>query len=111
MLPKAKNDVQWSGYWKASAAVLLAVILVQLGYDALRWSKLRKVADQTAVQAIDQYKHWFGENTRVTEQNIKSQFESQLRMSQLGDTQALSFVESGRANIDAEQIVAQQSQL
>ena len=109
VLPKAKNaDVQWSGYWKASAAVLLAVILVQLGYDALRWSKLRKVADQTALQAIDQYKHWFGENTRVTEQNIKSQFESQLRMSQLGDTQALSLLSRVGPILMQKQIVAQQ---
>ena len=81
---------------------------MQLGYDALRWSKLRKVADQTAVQAIDQYKHWFGENTRVTEKNIKSQFESQLRMSQLGDTQALSLLSRVGPILMQKQIVAQQ---
>ncbi|ENW05392.1 type II secretion system protein GspL [Acinetobacter beijerinckii] len=109
VLPKSKNaDVKWSGYWKASAFVLLAVIFVQLGYDALRWSKLKNVADQTAVQAVDQYKHWFGENSRVTEQNIKSQFESQLRMSQLGDTQALSLLSRVGPILMQKQIVAQQ---
>jgi general secretion pathway protein L len=109
VLPKSKNaEVQWSGYWKASALVLFAVILVQLGYDALRWSKLKKVADQTAVQAVDQYKYWFGENSRVTEQNIKSQFESQLRMSQLGDTQALSLLSRVGPILMQKQIIAQQ---
>ncbi|ENX43245.1 type II secretion system protein GspL [Acinetobacter sp. NIPH 2100] len=109
VLPKSKNaEVQWSGYWKAAAAVLLAVIIVQLGYDALRWSKLKSVADQTASQAIEQYKYWFGENSRVTEQNIKSQFESQLRMSQLGDTQALSLLSRVGPILMQKQIVAQQ---
>jgi len=109
VLPKSKNaEVQWSGYWKASALVLFAMILVQLGYDALRWSKLKKVADQTAVQAVDQYKYWFGENSRVTEQNIKSQFESQLRMSQLGDTQALSLLSRVGPILMQKQIIAQQ---
>ncbi|EKU58921.1 putative type II secretion system protein L [Acinetobacter sp. WC-323] len=109
VLPKSKHaETQWSGYWKAAAAVLLAVIVVQLGYDALRWSKLKKVADQTAAQAIDQYKYWFGENIRVTEQNIKSQFESQLRMSQLGDTQALSLLSRVGPILMQKQIVAQQ---
>ena len=109
VLPKSKNaEVQWSGYWKASALVLVAVIFVQLGYDALRWSKLKKVADQTSAQAIDQYKLWFGENSRVTEQNIKSQFESQLRMSQLGDTQALSLLSRVGPILMQKQIIAQQ---
>ena len=109
VLPKSKNaEVQWSGYWKASALILFAVILVQLGYDALRWSTLKKVADQTAVQAVDQYKYWFGENSRVTEQNIKSQFESQLRMNQLGDTQALSLLSRIGPILMQKQIIAQQ---
>ncbi|KXO78287.1 general secretion pathway protein GspL [Acinetobacter venetianus] len=109
VLPKAKNaDVQWSGYWKAAAIVFIAVIFVQLTYDGLRWAKLKKVADQTAAQAIDQYKYWFGENSRVTEQNIKSQFESQLRMSQLGDTQALSLLSRVGPILMQKQILAQQ---
>ena len=109
VLPKAKNaETQWSGYWKAAAVVLVAVIFVQLSYDALRWAKLKKVADQTAVQAIDQYKSWFGENSRVTEQNIKSQFESQLRMSKLGDTVALSLLSRVGPILMQKQIMAQQ---
>jgi general secretion pathway protein L len=109
VLPKAKNaETQWSGYWKAAAVVLVAVIFVQLAYDALRWAKLKKVADQTAVQAIDQYKSWFGENSRVTEQNIKSQFESQLRMSKLGDTAALSLLSRVGPILMQKQIMAQQ---
>jgi len=109
VLPKAKNaETQWSGYWKAAAVVLVAVIFVQLAYDALRWAKLKKVADQTAVQAIDQYKSWFGENSRVTEQNIKSQFESQLRMSKLGDTVALSLLSRVGPILMQKQIMAQQ---
>lgn len=90
----------------------IAFALVDLGlpdgYDALRWSKLKKVADQTSAQAIDQYKFWFGENSRVTEQNIKSQFESQLRMSQLGDTQALSLLSRVGPILMQKQIIAQQ---
>ncbi|RLZ08103.1 general secretion pathway protein GspL [Acinetobacter sp. 2JN-4] len=109
VFPKARNtDIQWSGYWKAAAVVFMAVIIVQLGYDALRWSKLKKVADQTALQAVDQYKYWFGENSRVTEQNIKSQFESQLRMSRLGDAQALSLLSRVGPILMQNQIVAQQ---
>ena len=84
------------------------MIIVQLSYDALRWSKLKKVADQTASQAIEQYKAWFGENIRVTEQNLKSSFEAQLRMSQLGDTQALSLLSRVGPILMQKQIVAQQ---
>ncbi len=109
VLPKSKNaEPQWSGYWKAAAAVLLAIIVVQLGYDALRWSKLKKVADQTATQAIGQYKAWFGESGRITEQNLKNSFEGQLRMSKLGDTQALSLLSRVGPILMQKQIVAQQ---
>lgn len=109
VLPKSKNaEPQWSGYWKVAAAVLLAIIVVQLGYDALRWSKLKKVADQTATQAIGQYKAWFGESGRITEQNLKNSFEGQLRMSKLGDTQALSLLSRVGPILMQKQIVAQQ---
>ncbi|WPO68642.1 type II secretion system protein GspL [Acinetobacter haemolyticus] len=109
VLPKAKNsNVKWSGYWKAAAIVFMAVIVVQLSYDVLRWSKLKRVADQTALQAVDQYKSWFGENSRVTEQNIKSQFESQLRMSKQGDAQALSLLSRVGPILMQNRIVAQQ---
>ena len=108
VLPKAKNESKVSGYWKACVAVFIAVLIVQLSYDALRWYKLKKLATQTATQAVDQYKYWFGANSRVTEQNIKSMFESQLRMSQSGDTTALNLLSRVGPILMQRQIVAQQ---
>ncbi|MBJ9984536.1 general secretion pathway protein GspL [Acinetobacter sp. S40] len=108
ILPKAKNETKVSGYWKACIAVLIAVLIVQFSYDALRWYKLKKLANQTATQAVDQYKYWFGANSRVTEQNVKSMFESQLRMSQSGDTTALSLLSRVGPILMQRQIVAQQ---
>ncbi|MCU4380334.1 general secretion pathway protein GspL [Acinetobacter ursingii] len=108
VLPKAKNESKVSGYWKAFVAVFIAVLIVQLSYDALRWYKLKKLANQTATQAVDQYKYWFGANSRVTEQNIKSMFESQLRMSQSGDTTALNLLSRVGPILMQRQIVAQQ---
>ena len=107
VLPKAKeSSATVSGYWKACAVLCLALILVQLSFDALRWIKLRKVADQTAFIAIDQYKSWFGESSRVTEQNIKSQFESNLRLSQSANTQALQLLSRVGPILMQHQIVA-----
>ena len=108
VLPKAKNESKVSGYWKACVAVFIAVLIVQLSYDALRWYKLKKLANQTATQTVDQYKYWFGANSRVTEQNIKSMFESQLRMSQSGDTTALNLLSRVGPILMQRQIVAQQ---
>ncbi|MCU4349812.1 type II secretion system protein GspL [Acinetobacter ursingii] len=108
VLPKAKNESKVSGYWKACVAVFIAVLIVQLSYDALRLYKLKKLANQTAIQAVDQYKYWFGANSRVTEQNIKSMFESQLRMSQSGDTTALNLLSRVGPILMQRQIVAQQ---
>jgi general secretion pathway protein L len=106
MLPKSKQDTGVSGYWKACAAVFLGILIVQFSYDALRWSKLKKVADQTAVQAIEQYQSWFGANSRITEQNIQSQFESQVRMSKNADTQALQLLSRVGPVLMQNQIVA-----
>ena len=106
LLPKAKQDTGVSGYWKACAAVFLGILIVQFSYDALRWSKLKKVADQTAVQAIEQYQYWFGANSRITEQNIQSQFESQVRMSKNADTQALQLLSRVGPVLMQNQIVA-----
>ncbi|WP_130802789.1 type II secretion system protein GspL [Acinetobacter ihumii] len=108
VLPKSKNETQVSGYWKACVAVLLAIFIVQFSYDALRWIKLKKLANQTAVQAVDQYKYWFGANSRVTEQNLKSMFESQLRMSQNGDITVLNLLSRVGPILMQRQIVAQQ---
>lgn len=65
-----------------------------------------KVANQTAVQAIDQFKYWFGQNYPVTEQNIKSQFEYQLKQSQTADTQALQLLSRVGPVLMQNQIVA-----
>lgn len=92
VLPKAKNQQGVSGYWKACAAVLLGLLVVQFSYDAVRWHQNKKVANAMAVQAVDQFKYWFGQSYPVTEQTLKSQFEAQLRQSQTGSTQALSLL-------------------
>lgn len=59
------------------------------------------------MQAIDQFKYWFGQNYPVTEQNIKSQFEAQLRQSQTADTQALQLISRVGPVLMQNQIVAQ----
>ncbi|CAM4256879.1 type II secretion system protein GspL [Acinetobacter pragensis] len=92
VLPKAKNQQGISGYWKACASVLLGLLVVQFSYDAVRWHQNKKVANAMAVQAVDQFKYWFGQSYPVTEQTLKSQFEAQLRQSQTGSTQALSLI-------------------
>ena len=107
VLPKAKSqDNAVSGYWKACAALCIALIMVQLVFDLNRWMKLKKVADETAIVAVDQYKSWFGANSRVTEQNLKSMFESHLRMSQSADTQALQLISRIGPILMQQQIVA-----
>lgn len=106
ILPKAKNSQAMSGYWKACAAVLVAAIVVQFGYDATCWYKYKKVADQTALQAIDQYKYWFGQSSRVTEQNLKSQFESHVRLNKSANTQALQLLSRIGPVLMQNQIVA-----
>ncbi|MGR2824367.1 general secretion pathway protein GspL [Acinetobacter sp. 1124_18A] len=109
VLPKTKGQEQAvSGYWKACAAVVLAIIVVQFSYDLLRWVKLKSVANQTSEQTIEQYKYWFGSSSRVNEQNIKSQFESHLRMSKQGDTQVLSLLSRVGPILMQRQILAQQ---
>ena len=89
VLPKLKSDSKLSGYWKACAAVFLAILVVQFGYDASRWYKNKKVADETAIQAVSQFKYWFGQNYPVTEQTLKSQFEFQMRSNQMGQNAGL----------------------
>ncbi|CAB1214185.1 type II secretion system protein GspL [Acinetobacter bouvetii] len=106
ILPKAKNSQGIFGYWKACAAVLVAALMVQFSYDATRWYKYKQVADQTAVQAVDQYKYWFGPNSRVTEQNLKSQFESHLRLNKSANTQALQLLSRIGPVLMQNQIVA-----
>ena len=89
VLPKSKKTSNLSKQWKACAALIAAIVVAQLSYDGLRWVQNKKIADQTAQQAIEQYQSWFGAQGRVSEQNLKSQFESHLRMSQSAETQSL----------------------
>jgi general secretion pathway protein L len=89
VLPKLKSDTKLSGYWKACAALFLVILVVQFGFDASRWYKNKKVADETAVQAVSQFKYWFGQNYPVTEQTLKSQFEFQMRNNQMGQNAGL----------------------
>lgn len=43
VLPKSKGQERtFSNYWKACAAIVLAIIVVQFSYDLLRWVKLKK---------------------------------------------------------------------
>ncbi len=107
ILPKAQKSEQFSGYWKACAAVFCAILIVQLSYDVLRWSKLKKLADQTAIQAIDQYQDWFGPNSRITEENIQSQFERQLRMSRSANIEALQILSRVGPILAQQQILAE----
>lgn len=107
VLPKVKsNEGGISGYWKACALVLLSLLVVQFSFDFVRWVKLKKLADQTAQISVEQYKTWFGANSRVTEQNIKSLFESNLRLSQTSETQALQLLSRVGPILMQNQIVA-----
>jgi general secretion pathway protein L len=108
MLPKLKSEAAISGYWQACAAVILAIILVQFSYDAVRWFKLKNVADQTASRAIQQYKDWFGQNLRVTEQNIHGEFKGQLRANQVADVSALRLLSQIGPIMMRNQIIANQ---
>ncbi|ANF81543.1 general secretion pathway protein GspL [Acinetobacter sp. NCu2D-2] len=108
VLPKVKSEQAVSGCWKACAAVFVALLLVQFTYDAARWYQNKKVANVTAAEAIDQFKYWFGQSYPVTEQNIKSQFEGQLRQSQTADTQLFSLISRIGPVLLQNQIVAQQ---
>lgn len=87
-----KSQHKVTPIWKACAAVLVAAIGVQLVHDVVHWYKLKKVADQTSVLMIDQYRQWFGQGYRVTEQSIKSDFEARVRLSQSADLTALSLL-------------------
>ncbi|NHB57088.1 general secretion pathway protein GspL [Acinetobacter sp. 194] len=107
VLPKQKGESsQVAGYWKACAAVLVCLLLVQFSYDLLRWAKLKKLADQTAVIAIQQYKSWFNEPTPITEQNLKSQFQYKLDANRNGNTQALQLLSRVGPVLMQHQIIA-----
>ena len=109
VLPKAKTESSGvTGYWKACAVLVVALIVVQLSYDTLRWMKLKKIADQTTVLAVEQYQSWFGRTERTTEQNVRSNFQSRLNKSQTGDVQALQLLSRVGPILMQHQIIANQ---
>ena len=106
-LPKSKNSkTGLSGYWKACIGIFISFLLVQFSYDLLRWVKMKSVADQTGKVAIGQYQSWFGPNSRLNEQNLRSQFESNLRMSKPANTQALQLISRVGPILTQHQVVA-----
>ena len=109
VLPKSKSEgSSVTGYWKACAVLVLALIVAQLSYDTLRWIKLKKTANQTAVLAVEQYQSWFGRTERTTEQNVRSNFQSRLNKSQMGDAQALQLLSRVGPILMQHQIIANQ---
>ncbi|ALH96371.1 type II secretion system protein GspL [Acinetobacter equi] len=107
-IPKSKSKSTVTDYWKTCIAVIIAIIFVQFSYDALRWMKLKNVANQTAEQAIQQYKSWFGQNLRVTEQNIRSEFKGQMNASQTANLSALNLLSQIGPIMMQNQIIADQ---
>ncbi|MCU4317301.1 type II secretion system protein GspL [Acinetobacter bereziniae] len=107
VLPKAKqaNDGV-SRYCQACAVLVVALIVAQLSYDALRWFKLKKVADQTALIAVDQYKKWFPNEQRITEESVQRQFKNKLELSQGANTQALQLLSRVGPILMQHQIIA-----
>lgn len=108
MLTPVKAQHKASGYWGLCAGLVAAVLVTQVAVDGLRWYQAKQVAEQTAQQAVEQYKAWFGAHSRVSEQNLKSQFESQLRLNQNGDTEALTLISRVAPILMQHQVVAQQ---
>lgn len=105
VLPKAK--AQLSGYWPAIAAVLVASLLVQMGYDAVRTWRYHKVAEQTHAMAVQQFQQWFPEERRIV--NLKRQFAAHLQSNSSMDLTALSLISRvgpllQQANLPASQV-------
>ena len=107
VLPKAKQSNNGvSGYWQACAVLLVALLVAQLSYDGLRWYKLKKMADQTALIAVNQYKTWFPNEQRITEESIQRQFKNKLALSQGANTQALQLLSRVGPILMQHQIIA-----
>lgn len=107
VLPKAKQEnAGVSRYWQACAALVVALILAQLAYDGLRWFKLKKLADETALIAVNQYKNWFPNEQRITEESVERQFKTKLALSQGANTQALQLLSRVGPILMQHQIIA-----
>ncbi len=106
-----------SHYWKACAVILCLAIAVQVSYDLIRWWKYRALANQTVQLAIEQYQQWFPDESRITEQNLQSNFKAKLGANSIsGDRQALELLSRvgpilQQANILAEEVNYQNGHL
>lgn len=109
ILPKAKSESAGvSNYWKACIAVFVVLLMVQFSYDLLRYVKLKKIADQTSQLAQAQYKSWFGEKVRTSEQSLRDDFETNLKASRSADTQAIQLLSRVGPILMQNQIIADQ---
>lgn len=116
LLKSKRKNVVSNQYWKACAAILCLVVLIQTIYDGLRWWKYKTIADQTVVLAIDQYKQWFPNENRINEQNLKTNFKAKLQSNAVADRQALQLISRvgpilQQASIRAEQLNYQNNAL
>ncbi len=116
LLKSRKQQRTGFNYWKACAALLCIALVSQVTYDTLRWWKYKQLSNQTAQLAVDQYQQWFPNETRVNEQNLRSQFSSKLRLNASADTQALQLISRvgpilQQANIQAQQVQYQNQAL
>lgn len=115
-LLKVKKANQENSYWKACAAVLVAAISTQVIYDGLKWWKYKKIADQTAQIAVNQYQQWYPNESRVNEQNLTTNFTSKVRANASADIQALQLISRigpilQQANIAAQQVQYKENKL
>ena len=97
-----------SGYWIACGLILTAAVAMQALYDGLRWWKYQKLSDQTAQLVINQYKQWFPDDGRITEQNVKRHFKAKLQANTPADRQALELISRVGAVMQQANLIAQQ---
>lgn len=116
ILIKKSSDNQRNPYWTACLVMLLLAVTTQSVYDAVRWWHYKKLANQTAELAVNQYKIWFPEESRVNEQNLRSKFKAKLQANAAADKHALELISKMGAvmqqmNLSAQQVNYQNSEL
>ena len=116
ILIKKPNANQQNPYWKACLVMLLLAVTTQAIYDTMRWWRYKKLANQTAELAVNQYKIWFPEESRVNENNLRSKFKAKLQANAVADKQALELISKMGAvmqqmNLSAQQVNYQNSEL
>ncbi|GAA5003638.1 type II secretion system protein GspL [Acinetobacter puyangensis] len=116
LLKTKRKQNSGANYWKACAAILCLAVIAQVTYDTLQWWKYQSIANQTAQLAIDQYKQWFPNESRINEQNLNSNFKSKLSSNAAADRQVLQLISRvgpilQQANIAAEQVTYQDNVL